>query len=200
MDKVFNPGDLRDKIEIMEIQHLQNNYSWKPVTTAWAQAEQTIKNNIYSNLGYGARQINFLIRKQVLTLHKAILWKGKHCFLTDIKEIDRAYFEVTAALIEPIMCSVERTDKPILDGLNRPIYVDSNPIYFPACITEKYIRQTQENPMSTIESSYVLVTPKVVELIDGELVTINNIAYEVLVSHTLDDYKNEYEIRVRSES
>lgn len=194
----MNPGELHERFSVLSINKSGNVYTWSVDATAWAKVEVTTKNNLFSRVGIGAKSVNFVIRKRSLTLHNAFYWNGKHCFLTDIIENeDRMYYEVTAALIEPRNCTVERTNKPTLDNFNRPIYTEPTIISFPACLTEKYIRQTQEQPMSTIESRYVLVTPKTITLSDGELVTIDNIAYEVLVTHSLDEYKNEYEISVR---
>lgn len=199
MSKVFNPGELNEKIYVLKIKELESTYLWEKDSYLHAKVEQLTSNNLFSRVGLGAKSVKFTIRKKSnLTLHDAFSWKGKHCFLTDVVDIDRMYYEITAALIEPVLCTVERTKEPILGELNRPIYDESlHTIKFPACMTEKYIKQIQEQPMTTIESCYVLVTPKVIELINGELVTINDVAYEVLVSHTLDDYKNEYEIKER---
>lgn len=195
----MNPGELNEKIYVLKIKKIEEAYSWEQVSSLHSKTERLTGNNLFSRVGLGAKSIKFTIRKKSdLTLHDAFCWNGKHCFLTDIVNIDRMYYEVTAALIEPTLCSVERTSEPILDAYNRPIYDEiSHTIRFPACMTEKYIRQTQEQPMTTIESCYVLVTPKEIELLTGEIVIINDAKYEVIVSHTLDEYKNEYEIRER---
>lgn len=195
----MNPGELNEKIYVLKIIKIEDIYSWEQVSSLRAKTERLTGNNLFSRVGLGAKSIKFTIRKKNdLTLHDAFCWNGKHCFLTDIVNIDRMYYEVTAALIEPALCSVERTSDPKLDAYNRPIYDENSyTIRFPACMTEKYIRQTQEQPMTTIESCYVLVTPKEIELLTGEIVIINDAKYEVLVSHTLDEYKNEYEIRER---
>lgn len=195
----INPGEFNNKISVLKLKQSDNVFSWEQVSNLFAKVEQSSSNNLFSRVGIGAKSIKFTIRrKRDLTLHDAFCWRGKHCFLTDIVDIDRMYYEVTAALIEPTLCSVERTSEPILDAYNRPIYDEnSHTIRFPACMTEKYIRQTQEQPMTTIESCYVLVTPKAIVLFTGEIVIINDAKYEVIVSHTLDEYKNEYEIRER---
>lgn len=195
----MNPGELNEKVYVLKMKKIDNTYSWEQVSSLRAKTERLTSNNLFSRVGLGAKSVKFMIRKKRdLTLHDAFYWNGKHCFLTDIVDIDRMYYEVTAALIEPVLCTVERNKEPILGELNRPIYGESShTIKFPVCMTEKYVKQIQEQPMTTIESCYVLVTPKVIELINGELVTINDVAYEVLVSHTLDDYKNEYEIKER---
>jgi hypothetical protein len=197
---MINPGEFNEKINVLSISNSNNVYLWLINTSIWSKVEVTTKNNIFSNVGFGAKSIKFIIRKRDLTLHNALKWNDKHCFLTDIIEIDRMYYEITAALIEPKTCTVERTGAPVLDSLNRPIYSNSNLLTFPGCLTEKYIRHTQDSPMTEIESRYVLVIPKVIDLIDGELVSIDGISYEVLLSHTLDEYKNEYEISARRNS
>jgi hypothetical protein len=54
--------------------------------------------------------------------------------------------------------------------------------------------------MAVNETRYVLVTPKIISLNTGELVTIGDATYAVEIPHTLDEYKNEYEISVRSDA
>ena len=48
--------------------------------------------------------------------------------------------------------------------------------------------------MSANELGLVLVTPKPITLRPGSLVEVRGAAWEVLVAHELDRYKNEYEI------
>lgn len=196
----MNVGELNKKIEALSLIKVNNTYTWSKDSDVWAKVEILKGINIFSTVGLATKSVKFTIRKRNLTLHNALKWDNKHCFITDIVEIYRMYYEVTAALIEPKTCTVERTGEPTLDNLNRPTYSEPTIITFPACLTEKYIRQTQDNPMSEVEKRYVLVTPKVIELIDGELVSIDGTSYEVLLSHTLDEYKNEYEISARRNS
>lgn len=196
----MNPGNLKDRIKILKLNHSDNVYTWDEEIEIWAKAEQQKGTNIFSKVGLGAKSVKFTIRKRDITLHNAIKWQGKHCFLTDIMDTGRGYIEVTAALVEPRICTVERTGEPTLNELNRPVYGDPVMLTFPGCLTEKYIHHIQNKPISTVETWYVLVTPKVIELKEGELVTIDNTAYEVKVSHTLDEYKNEYEISARREA
>lgn len=199
---MFNPGTLKDRIKILSIGLEDNNYRWIEESPIWSKAEYTGKKNIFSNFGYGEKQIKFLIRKRDLSLHNAFKWQNRHCIITDIIEVKRRYLEVNCAIIEPKECIVVRcNDTPQLDEYNRPINgTDEYILTFPSIMAEKYVKQSTEEPMSTVESLYVLVTPKVINLENGEIVTIQDINYEVLVSHTLDEYKNEYEIRVRKES
>lgn len=195
----MNPGELKERIEILKLDNVDNNFEWNSEITVWAKVEQLKTKNIFSNVGLGVKSIKFFIRKCDLTLHNAIKWRGKHCFLTDIVENDKRYLEITAALIEPKTCTVKRVGKPTLNELNRPVYDDPTIITFPGCLTEKYIRNIQDDPMPVIETQYVLVTPKVIELQEREIVMIDDVSYIVLISHTLDEYKNEYEIMARSE-
>lgn len=48
--------------------------------------------------------------------------------------------------------------------------------------------------MSVNELGLVLVVPKAITLRPGYLVEVRGAAWEVLVPHELDQYKNEYEI------
>jgi hypothetical protein len=196
----MNPGERKDKISILTLKQTENTYSWDVLSNPWAKAERLSGNNLFSKVGIGAKSVKFTIREnKILTLHNAFRWQGKHCFLTDIVGVGRMYYEVTAALIEPHICTVERIGEPILNELNRPVYNESKTISFPGCLTEKYLGHTQGEPMAITEMRLVVVTPKVIELSVGEIVTINNTPYTVIIPHTLDEYKNEYEIMARSD-
>lgn len=195
-----NPGKFNEKIDFMEFVKNENTFIWESKSTLWAKVEQLKGNNIFSQVGIGVKSIKFTIRKKSgLTLHNAFKWNKKHCFVTDIIDIDRMYYEVTAALIEPKICSVKRDGEQKLDELNRPVYVSSVIITFPGCLTEKYIGYNQEKPMAVTETKYVLVVPKAIELNPGETVTVADTQYEVTIPHILDEYKNEYEITVKED-
>jgi len=192
---MFNPGELNEKISLLTLNQNGNTYAWEASSNIWAKAEQLNSTNLFSRVGLGAKSIKFIIRKNKnLTLHNAFLWRGRHCFLTDIKEFDRAYYEVTTALVEPVACTVMRAGEPKLNELNRPVYGNLIQVTFPGCLTEKYMGHVQNEPMATREIRYVLVTPKPIKVNCGELITINNLTYHVLIAHELDEYKNEYEI------
>lgn len=200
MVTTMNPGILNERISVLELNQNGNSYDWQETSSLWAKVEQLNEINIFSKTGLGAKSIKFTIRRhKELTLHNAFAWRGKHCFLTNINDIDRAYYEVTAALVEPVTCTVMREGEPKLNELNRPVYGEPIIITFPGCLTEKYMGHVQNEPMTTKEIRYVLVTPKPIKLNCGELVTIDNLTYYVLITHELDEYKNEYEIMYKGD-
>lgn len=197
-DNQFNSGDLNQRIEVFCLRKWGTKYSWKTSDTIWSKVEALDKTNIFSNVGIGVKSYKFTIRKRPLTLHQAFRCNGRFYFLTDIKEINRMYLEVTAAQIEPKLCTVVRT-KTIKNELNRPVTSSEILLTFPGCLTEKYIRYNQEKPQAINESSYVLVTPKDINLSAGELVKVEDITYNIQVVHSLDEYKNEYEISIKKD-
>jgi hypothetical protein len=95
---------------------------------------------------------------------------------------------------------LKKTSAPTKVALNRPVYSNPYTVTFPGCLIEKYMGHTQGDPMASIEKRYVLVTPKAIELLTGELVTISNNTYTILIPHVLDEYKNEYEIIERKDA
>jgi head-tail adaptor len=190
----MNPGELRHRIDILTLKNVENVYTWEVLDTIWAKAENLDKTNIFSKVGIGVNSAKFTIRKRTLTLHQAVKWQGRHYFLTDINEIDRMYCEVKAAQIEPKTCIATRK---IFDRneLNRPVPGDPQTIAtFPGYLVEKYLGYQQEKPQAVQELTYVLVTPKVIELKTADLITIGEKTYNVRIPHCLDEYKNEYEI------
>ncbi|WP_169009092.1 hypothetical protein [Faecalispora jeddahensis] len=198
---MIDPGELNEQIEILEVHLNDTEYAWAKVATAWAKAETAKtrdRKNLFSSVGIGAKSITFMIWKQNLTLHNAVRWRGKFCFLTSIDDADCSFYEVTTALIEPIICAVTHitTTK---NELKNPVAVKSETITFPAVLTEKYLGFEQREPQAVTETTYVLVTPKVIELSISDLVDVAGKKYCVQVAHTLDEYKNEYEVYRKGE-
>lgn len=174
-------GRLNQPLEVLELRETATGvWEWVTLRRAWAQVEQTTKTNLFSKVGVGARDAAIVIRRQSLTLHQALRWKGRHLFLTSITHRDRNYLDVAAALVDLVDCRSE-------DGVR-----------FPGVITEKYAKWDQPEPYSVNQLTYVLVTPKGIVLQRGGLVAVMGVNYEVQVAHALDPYKTEYEI-VRTE-
>ena len=187
--------ELTEKISVLSLGVAGTTYTWGVDGSAWANAEKTGKTNIFSKVGLGATTVKFTLRNRTLTLNHALRWNEQHCFLTDIKKTDdRRYLEVTAALADPVTCAVSRTTTTTDPTYKRPVVTDTSTLTFPGVLTEKYLGRVQDEHMAVNEITYVLVTPKVISLEAGEVVSIDGESYSVVLCHTLDEYKNEYEI------
>lgn len=175
-------GRLDQPLEVLELRETSSGlWEWVKLRRAWGEVEQTAKTNLFSKVGVGARDAAIVIRKQDLTLHQALRWKGQHLFLTSITKLDRMHLSVQAALVD--VEAVTLQGEPDTAGMA-----------FPGVLTEQYARHRQEWPMSVNQLALVLVTPKAVALEPGSLVKARGALWEVLVPHELDQYKNEYEI------
>ena len=172
----INAGELRERVSLLDLTETGGSWAWAEAGMLWARAEEKTGKSLFSSVGLGASPVSFTVRRRELTLRNALLWRGKHCFLTGIRDNGRLYLDVEAALVTPVTC--------VYRGMS-----------FPAVRTEKYTAWRQESPMSVNLLTFVLVVPKAVpELTPGELVTVAGEAWEVRVLHTLDEYKNEYEV------
>ena len=179
-------GRLDQPLEVLELRETSAGvWEWVTIRRAWGQVEQTAKTNLFSKVGVGARDAAIVLRTQLLTLHNALGWRGQHLFLTAVTHRDRNHLDVAAALVELVECRADADERG--DGTR-----------FPGVLTEKYAKWDQPEPYSVNQLTYVLVTPKGIVLQRGGLVAAAGINYEVQVAHTLDPYKNEYEI-VRTE-
>lgn len=182
----FGAGRLDQPLEVLELRETASGvWEWITLRRAWAQVEQTAKTNLFSKVGVGARDAAIVIRRQSLTLHNALRWRGQHLFLTSITHRDRNHLDVGAALVELTECRGDADE-------------GETGIRFPGVLTEKYAKWDQPEPYSINQLTYVLVTPKGIALQRGGLVAVAGTNYEVQVAHILDPYKNEYEI-VRTE-
>ncbi|WP_130869189.1 hypothetical protein [Intestinimonas massiliensis (ex Afouda et al. 2020)] len=191
-------GRLDQPLEVLELRETATGiWEWVTLRRAWAQVEQTAKTNLFSKVGVGARDAAIVIRRQKLTLHNALRWRGQHLFLTSITHRDRNHLDVGAALVEPVVCTAQSYTTRVGTG-NRPEKAEQPPVTFPGILTEKYVRYEQEDTYAKARRGLVLVTPKVIELSEGALVTVTEgpakAVYNVQARHVLDPYKHEYEM------
>lgn len=198
MQKNFGAGQLSEPLEVLELRETEEGvWSWVTLRRIWAQVEQTAKTNLFSKVGVGARDAAVVLRRQSLTLHHALRWRGRHLFLTSITEHSRNYLDVSAALVSPVCCVARRYKAGLGEG-NRPTKTELPSQTFPGVLTEQYVRYEQEDTHAKARRCLVLVTPKAISLREGDLVTVTEGAaaavYNVQTCHVLDEFKNEYEI------
>ena len=180
MKPSIDAGQLRDPLLVLEMAEVPGGgWGWKAVRSAWGKVELTTSRNLFSSVGIGARGAEIILRRQALTLGNALRWGEQHLFLTAILSEGRLHLRVQAALVETVECR-------------------AGGMVFPGVLTEKHLKWEQPEPYSINRITYVLVTPKTVELTRGKLVTAAGTNYEVQLAHVLDPWKNEYEI-VRTE-
>ena len=185
MKPSIDAGKLRDVLQVLELKESpEGTWTWQKVRKARGQVELSTGRNLFSTVGIGARGAEIILRRQNITLHNALLWGEQHLFLSAILPEGRLHLRVQAALVEPVECQ---------EGMD-----EGGGIRFPGILTEKYLKWEQPEPYSMNRLAYVLVTPKAIQLHRGGLVGVSGINYEVQLAHTLDPYKNEYEI-VRTE-
>ncbi|WP_306568567.1 head-tail adaptor protein [Faecalispora jeddahensis] len=191
-------GDLNRPVSILQLTQENMKYDWTQQKETWAKVEQKSAKNLFSQVGIGADTVIFTVRKQEITLHNAIRWRGEHYFLTNIAEDGGMYYMVTAARVYIKTCAVTHVTTT-KNELKNPVAVKSETITFPAVLTEKYLGFEQREPQAVTETTYVLVTPKVIELSISDLVDVAGKKYCVQVAHTLDEFKNEYEVYRKGE-
>ena len=113
-------GSLDQLLEVLELRETASGvWEWVPVRRAWAQVAQTAKTNLFSKVGVGARDAAVVLRRQPLTLHQALRWKGQHLFLTAITRRDRNHMDVAAALVDTVEVLCQRYTT-VLGQDNRP--------------------------------------------------------------------------------
>lgn len=180
-------GDLRERVDVLELKPAEAGWAWEKVKTTWTAVEVTGKTNLFSRVGIGARDVALTMRRQRLTLCQALRWKGLHLFLTEVTEPKPGWMVVKAAIVAPVLCRSAVEEGP-------------GGTVFPGVLTEKYLSSAQREPQTENTNTYVLVTPKVVTLELGSLVRVGDEPpMEVKIAHTLDAFKNEYEVGRRYE-
>lgn len=191
-----NAGMLREQVQLLTLSEQPDGCTWQKTAAFRAAVSYPKGSSLFSKVGIGVRSVQLKLRRRDdLTLHHAMLLDGQHLFLTKIDlDTDRLYQTVEAAAITPVLCSVSRKQVMTDARHNRPTLTETKVYAFPACMTEKYLKFDSLTPQDVTETTYVLVTPKAVTLRTGEVVTIGGDAFCVQIGHTLDPYKNEYEV------
>lgn len=191
-----NAGMLRERVQLLTLSEQPDGCTWQKTAAFRAAVSYPKGSNLFSKVGIGVRSVQLKLRRRDdLTLHHAMLLDGQHLFLTKIDlDADRLYQTVEAAAITPVLCAVSRKEVTTDARHNRPTLTQTKVYTFPACMTEKYLKFDSLTPQDVTETTYVLVTPKAVTLRAGEVVTIGEDAFCVQIGHTLDPYKNEYEV------
>ena len=169
-----NAGMLRERVHLLTLSEQPDGCTWQKTAAFRAAVSYPKGSNLFSKVGIGVRSVQLKLRRRDdLTLHHAMLLDGQHLFLTKIDlDTDRLYQTVEAAAITPVLCAVSRKEVTTDARHNRP---------------------------TLTETTYVLVTPKAVTLRTGEVVTIGEDAFCVQIGHTLDPYKNEYEVMCKED-
>lgn len=188
MERTIDAGSLRDRLIILKFTFFpeENEWRWVEAHASAGKAQLSEKKNLFSAVGIGARDVSFTVRHRAdLTLANAIRWKGpegwEHCFIASILPLDRRYDTVRCARVELARCLAEANHAP-------------TGAYFPGVLAEKYVGHEQLDPLAVNTTTYVLVTPKAVELKRGSIVEVDGTPYQVLLGHYLDGWKNEFEI------
>lgn len=200
MNTVLDAGRLDQRLEVLELRETEPGvWTWETARKAWGQVELDAgqRKNLFSSVGIGARNTSLVLRRQELTLHNALRWKEQHLFLTAIIPRGRGHLDVSAALVDPVRCVAQPRRNEMGEG-NRAKPVNGPTVTFPGVLTEKYIRYQPEDGYAKSTGAYVLVIPKVIQLREGSLVTVQSgpaaAVYNVRACHVLDGFKNEYEI------
>ena len=78
----MDAGSFKERIQILTLGKSENSWSWSVSGTVWGKAETQERPSLFSKAGVGANGMKFIIRRRELTLHNALRWRGRHCFLT----------------------------------------------------------------------------------------------------------------------
>lgn len=201
----MDAGKLRHRLTLLElhtvIRGTETAHQWAEDRQVWGRVELSDRTNLFSQAGIGARDAIITLRDtRCLSLFHAIRWAGRHLFLTSMTRED-GFITAKAAVVCPSYWTAT-TFKTGVDRerRNSPKREKLPDIHFPGILTEKYLGHEPPEDLghAVSETRYVLVTPKVVQMNPGDLVTTRETyisgTYVVEICHCLDAYKNEYEV------
>lgn len=194
-------GQLNERIEILDYILKEKRYVWEKKKAIWSNIEQDQKINIFSGYAKAGTTTLFAVREQEIGMCNVILYQEKYYLITGLKKLDRMYAQVQTAKLPVYDCQYTRynPDNIILDKYNRPTNTNPTVTQFQGMLAEKYLGSQAETPQTVSEMGYILLTPKVIQLEQNEVVTISEGDYVIKSCHLLDEYKNEYEILRRKD-
>lgn len=204
MAQKIDAGHLRERVQIFRPGKLPDgSVGWREVRKAWAQQETGSGRTIFSTVGLGARTELFTLRRQELSQGDLIAWQGGAHYVTAVQRLEPEYIKATTGAVQVDRITVERW-KTGKGPNNRPIRQMELTLEAQAAITEKYLGYERDSTHAETAVTYVLVTPKELELKAGDLVKVSSGAlageiYNVTALHVLDPVKNEYEMTLRKD-
>ncbi len=178
--KPVTVGKFRDYLELLRLEETSEAVVWTKLRTISSFAVRSSRPALFAKNGLSAQGWEFSIRRQDITMHDAIGFQGHRHLITEILDDHGPFLTLKTARVVHAAC--------------RDKMEDGGGMFFDAALTEKYIKYAQGEPMASNTTCYVLVTPKSVALEPGSLVDVNGMDYRVQIGHTLDAYKNEYEV------
>lgn len=199
----MNPGLLKNKIEILEYGLNEGIYSYRPISKLYAKVDKEFKRTNYSTFSYGSNEVTkFTGRfKSYISNENAIRLNGKQYLITSLKDIyeNKLYLEISTIQKDLVTCEAKRMVEVIDKELNRPKKEFAKVSKFEGYLSEKYAGYTEEKASSSSTLILILVTPKVIKLREGDVITIDGVDYNLIVGHMLDSNFNEYEITVKKD-
>jgi head-tail adaptor len=201
----MNPGMLNKRISIQKLISSKIEYEsflWELESKLWAHKKVENRRCVFSKFGMSSDTTTVFTVRFNKNLNKNFSIVHENDFYIIVSIIDtedkKQIQEVTAAKVILKTCEIIRlvSEKGLL---NRPKDELKKIYEFPCCLAEKYIRNIQENVQSIIDETYILITPKGINIDNGDLAVIDGVTYNILTSHTLDEFRNEYEITVKKE-
>ena len=188
-------GEARERVKILSLAEGDGALRWEETRMTWAKVEETGARNLFSSVGLAAGTVMLTIRRQALGLDQMLEWKGQRLFITAItpRSRDSGWLEVTTGKVRVLDCVTKRRG---------PVKAPLPSLCFPGVLTEKYQGYDPGKAQAEVTSTYVLVTPKTVELAVGDVYAAAGMegAYNVTACHILDQYKNEYEATWRRDA
>ncbi|MCI1958597.1 MAG: hypothetical protein LKJ25_03115 [Clostridia bacterium] len=191
--------DFKEPCDILEPIESDGTTEYTKKGRVWCDVTIDGKSNLFSRVGVGARNAVIIVRSgNDIKMTDAISWHGKHLFITSIVS-DIFYTTINAAIVTLTACEVIKKTTSY-DAQMRPVITDDSAIHFPAVMTEKYEGFKRNEPYSTNTNGYIIVTPKNISLVTGDIVNIDSKSYTVINRYVLDEHKNEYEIELREDA
>lgn len=204
----MNPGRLNRRVTVCEAVTVEGGFGWEPVAIVWADVVSEPKKCVYSSVGAaGDTTTVFTVRyNRAFSPGMSILYNKAGYVIASVTDVEDRHqiAEISAAKCRLRCCTLYRLSSDVDENM-RPVEGLNRVMSFPAFAAEKYAGY-KLGYFGEVDETLVLVTPKIVCLDLGDVVTIDGmkhngkqVYHNVQATHVLNEYRNEYEITVKKE-
>lgn len=185
-----------DLIQVQQFSFDGTLGTWQTIGTLYAAKEDKNRLTVYAQHATAKRMSStFYVRNEMeITMQHRIIWDDAPYMISGINAKGTEMLEIVGVEAYYVDCVVERQVE-VYDALNRPQSVKSLVYRIPAILAEKYVEYIKDEQKGENEISYILITPKIINIIAGDIVKIDTDNYVAVLGHKLEPYHNEYEIR-----
>lgn len=180
----------KNKAYLLEFQQTApTKFEWKPISSIWCEVVQTSKKGAFDD----TQSTIFKIYRKNIGFSQALMLGGNFFHIDKVVE-KGVYVEISTTQVTLKDCrKIEETIT--YNEMKNPITSINTTLSFPAIRYKKSRAYEQDDIKAQLSEKDVLLTPKDIELAEGDLIEISGKKFMVIAVDDIAEFKNEYEIK-----